>query len=396
MTTVEMTPTAMAVGGEAVARDDAGRVVFVHGALVGERVLVELTEERKTFARASVVEVLDPSVDRREPPCPNVRRGCGGCDWQHMAPATQADHRQASVIESLQRLGGITDPDVRTGAPLATERYRTTVRCAVVDGRVAYRRRRSHDLLTVDDCLVAHPLIADLITHGRFGSAREVTLRAGARTSERLVLAHPTAEGVVVPDDTLVVGTADVRQGRRAWYHEEVAGRRWRISATSFFQARPDGAEALVEAVGAAVHELVPDASTMVDLCSGVGLFAGTAGAGRRVVAVERHRAAVADARHNLADDDVRHVRSGFEGWRASPAEIVVADPSRSGLGPAGVRTVAAVGATAVVLVSCDPAALGRDADLLQAVGYRYIGSVLVDLFPHTSHVEVVSRFLRS
>lgn len=385
----------MAVGGDAVARDGSGRVVFVHGALPGERVLAAVNDERKTFARATVVEVLDPSLDRRTPPCAYASGGCGGCDWQHIAPGAQRDHRRASVVECLQRLGGIDDPAVLAGAPLATERYRTTVRCGVVGGRAAYRRRRSHDLLPVEDCLVAHPLVVELIEEGRFGSAREVTLRVGARTSERLVVAHPTAEGVVLPEGTRVVGTRELTNGRRAWYHEEVAGRRWRISATSFFQSRPDGAEALVQAVGGAVDELAPEETTMVDLCSGVGLFAGTIGNGRRIVAVERHAAAAADARHNLADQDVRHVRTNFEQWRPSPAGIVVADPARSGLGTAGVATVVATGATAVVLVSCDPAALGRDASLLGASGYSYVGSVLVDLFPHTAHVETVSRFIR-
>ncbi|MEJ7583977.1 MAG: hypothetical protein WKF43_07790 [Acidimicrobiales bacterium] len=106
---------------------------------------------------------------------------------------------------------------------------------------------------------MAHPLVAELVQDGRFGSAREVTLRAGARTGERLVVAHPSTDGVVVPDDVRVIGTRELKKGRRAWYHEEAAGRRWRISATSFFQVRPDGAEALVDLVAAAVTDLAPE-----------------------------------------------------------------------------------------------------------------------------------------
>src|SRR5690606_39193843 len=109
-----------------------------------------------------------------------------------------------------------------------------------------------HDVVDVDSCLVAHPLLADLLRSASFGDAAEVTLRCGARTGERLVLAAPTADGVVVPDGVVLVGEDELEGGRRAWLHEEVAGRTWRVSARSFFQARPDGAEALVDAVRAA------------------------------------------------------------------------------------------------------------------------------------------------
>ncbi len=396
MATIELTPTAVAAGGDAVARDADGRVVFVHGALPGERVVVQIHEERASYARGAIVAVLEPSPSRRAPPCPYAAGGCGGCGWQHVAPPTQRDQRRDLVVEALTRIGGLEDPAVDPGVALGTERYRTTVRCGVVAGRAGYRRRRSHDVLPVDDCLVAHPLVAELVAEGRFGSATEVTLRAGARTGERMVVAHPTAAGVRAPDGTIVVGTDELRRGRRAWYHEQAAGRSWRISASSFFQARPDGAERLVAEVTSALERLAPDAVTLVDLCSGVGLFAGTVGADRRVTAVERHRPAVADGRHNLAGIDVRHVRAGFESWRPAAADVVVADPTRAGLGRIGVDAVAATGAGLVVLVSCDAAALGRDTSLLGAAGYAFEGATLVDLFPHTAHVEVVSRFVRT
>jgi 23S rRNA (uracil1939-C5)-methyltransferase len=88
-------------------------------------------------------------------------------------------------------------------------------------------------------------------------------------------------------------------------------------------------------------------------------------------------------------------VRAALESWRPSPAEVVVADPARSGLGKVGVARTVATGAAGVVLVSCDPASLGRDAGLLHAGGYRFERARLVDLFPHTPHVEVVSTFRR-
>ena len=396
---LELETASMAAGGEAVARDD-GRVVFVRGALPGERVRARLVEERRSFARADLVEVVRASPDRRNPPCPHVADGCGGCDWQHADPAAQVELRRTIVRDALTRIGRLVDPVVEVGPPLPSEGYRTTVRCTVVGGRAGYRRRASHEGLAVDRCLVAHPLVDELIVEGRFGSAAEVTLRAGAATGERLVLAHPTAQGVVVPPGVIVVGADELAAGRQAWFHEVVAGRTWRVSASSFFQASPAGAEGLVAAVGDLVAAHAPEARSLVDLCAGVGLFAGTVGAGRSVEAVERHGPAVADLQANLADD-ATVVGGSFESWSPSPGrgrrpfDVVVADPARRGLAKAGVAAVARAGAGLVVLVSCDPAALGRDAGLLLDAGYSHIGSRLVDLFPNTSHVETVSGFRR-
>lgn len=392
MSEVELTVDGIATGGEGVGRDAEGRAVFVAGALPGERVRAEVAEARPRFARARLLAVLDPSPDRRPAPCPHVAEGCGGCDWQHVDPAAQRGLRRRIVADALARIGGLDGAPVVAGPKLPAAAARTTVRAVVRDGRAGFRRRASHDPVTVASCLVAHPLVEELLVEGRFGEAAEVVVRAGARTGERMVLASPGAEGVVVPDDVVVVGADELDAGREAWIHEELGGRRWRVSARSFLQASPEGADALVEAVRGAVD---PDAGRLVDLCAGIGLFAGTvAPPGSAVTAVESSPSAVADARHNLGPE-VRVVRSRMERWRPGPAEVVVADPPRKGLGREGVSRVVATGAGTVVLVSCDPGALGRDAGLLVAAGYALERAEVLDLFPQTSHVEVVSRFRR-
>lgn len=397
MTVQELRTTAIAVGGEAVAREASGRVVFVAGALPDETVLVELTDERKSFARGHVLEVVSRSPDRVLPPCPHVADGCGGCDWQHVAVDAQRRLRREQVADVLARQGGIVDPVVGPGEALAAERLRTTVRGTVgPDGRFAFRRRRSHDPVVVDSCLVAHPAVEAVIQESWFDEAAEVTIRVGARTGERLVLVGPTAVGSRVPAGVTLVGVDELAAGRRAWFHEEVAGRTWRVSAGSFFQASPEGAEALVREVTAYVDRLAADAERLVDLCCGVGLFAGTVGAGRQVVGVERSASAVADARHNLTEVQARLVKVPLGRWRPSRAEVVVADPARSGLGKEGVAAVVGTGAAACVLVSCDPASLGRDARLLAAAGYVHEGSTVLDLFGHTGQIEVVSGFRRA
>ncbi len=249
------------------------------------------------------------------------------------------------------------------------------MRAAVLGGRAGFRRRRSHDVVVVDSCLVTHPAAEEVLVEGRFGDADEVVVRVGARTGDRLVVASPTATGVVVPDDVRVVGTDELDAGAEAWVHEEIAGRTWRVSARSFLQASPEAADALVDRVGAAAADLVPGAERLVDLCAGVGLFAGTVGAeASEVVAVESSRDAVADARHNLAGGPARVVRAPMARWRPDPADLVIADPPRTGLGREGVAPVLASGAAGVVLVSCDAGALGRDARLLVEGGLTFAG----------------------
>jgi 23S rRNA (uracil1939-C5)-methyltransferase len=393
---LELSVTGVAAGGDGIARTEAGKVVFVEGALPGERVRVRLDGEKRDYARGVVDTILEPSPDRATPPCEFVAAGCGGCDLQHVTPQGQRALKVSIVRDALRRIGRIEEAEVDAGPDLASTGYRTTVRGVSDGGRFALRRRHSHDPVAVDACLVAHPLLADLIADGRFPDGADVTLRCGARTGERLVLVQPKSEGTGVPEGVTVVGGDELRGGHRAWFHEEVAGRTWRVSAHSFFQGRADGADALVDAARAAADGVLGGDRRLVDLYAGVGLFAGALGTDMHVEAVEHSASAVADARVNLPHDGVRVLRLAVDKWRPSAADLVIADPPRTGLGKAIVAKIAATNAERLVLVSCDPAALGRDARLLSEAGYDLARSTLIDLFPHTSHVEVVSRFDRT
>lgn len=388
----EVDITGITVGAAGVGRLDDGRVIFVDGALPGERVGVTLTDDRRRFARGRVDEVITAAAGRRSPPCPAVEHGCGGCDFQHADHRTQLEAKRRIVVESLARIGRLDAPAVDHGPDLAPTGHRTQLRLLVDGGRPALRRRHSHDPVPIDSCLVAHPLVCELVEEAQWGDAAEVTLRVGARTGERLAVVAPTVGTARFPDDVTVVGADELRSGRRAWFHEEVAGRRFRISAGSFFQSSAEGADALV----ATVQRYAAGAGgALVDLYGGVGLFAATVGGDKAVTLVERNRSSVADARVNLAGVDATVVRAAVERWTPSPAGVVVADPARVGLAAAGVTAVAATGAGRVVLVSCDAGSLGRDAALLAEAGFAHRGSTVVDLFPQTSHVEVVSCFDR-
>ena len=393
MTEVELSPTAMAAGGAALARDDGGRVVFVEGALPGERVRARLTDMRKDFARAVALEILEPSPDRVAPPCPALAMGCGGCTWQHVSSPGQSRLKADVVVDALRRIGKLAEPPRPQPAPMAGPPLRTTARLAVSPGgRAGHRPRTGSGAVETEACLVAHPLLEELIVDGRYPGAREVLLRASVATGERIVLVDRAAGAVRVPTGVPVFQEGDTR---RAFMHEEVAGRRFRISAGSFFQAGPEVAAALASAVTSSIGEALPDGGVLVDAYAGVGLFASVIAAQRRarVVAVENDPSAVADARVNLADLDAHVVGVEVARWRPQPADVVVADPARSGLGRPGVGAVTATGASRVVLVSCDPASLARDSVLLREAGYALVSVLLVDAFPHTFHVETVSRF---
>lgn len=401
-TRLEVTTTAAIAGGAALARDPQGRVVFVAGALPGERVAVEITETRKDFARARVVDVIEPSADRVAPPCPQVARGCGGCDLQHVRAGAQPELKRSIVVDALRRIGRLPGADdlVTLGPVLDATGYRTTVRGAVVGDRFGFRAGGSHAVVDIDRCLVAHPLVDDLVGRGRFAGAEEVTIRAGAATGERLVLVTPAGEepaAVEVPEGVVVVDRRHVDDHPAPWIHEVVAGERLRISAPSFFQARPDGAAALVDAVRALGGQPLATAGAVIDAYAGVGLFAATVvPASAQVTVVEWNRSSVADARVNLAGRPVTIRRSDVARWRPEPADVVVADPARTGLGRRATEVLAATGAPVLVLVSCDPAALARDVTLLRDHGFALDESRVIDLFPHTHHIEVVSRFVRS
>ena len=166
----------------------------------------------------------------------------------------------------------------------------------------------------------------------------------------------------------------------------------------SFFQSGPQAADLLVDAVRRAAPELV-GAGLVVDAYAGVGMLAVCATDPlSKVIAIETSRSACADAERNLGHRDARVVRGEVGGWHAEPGtsvDVVLADPARSGLGKPGVAALARLEAPVIVLVSCDAASLGRDVKLLAHAGYVHERSELVDTFPHTTHVEAVTRFVR-
>ena len=357
----------VAHGGHCVARAPDGRVVFVRHALPGETVLAEVTEERAGFLRADAVEILVPAEARVSPPCPYAGV-CGGCDFQHVDPAAQRQLKSAVLREQLARLGGV-DMDVTVeelpGGPLG---WRTRVRYTVdAAGRAGLLAHRSHEVVPVDRCRIAHPSI----------QALPVT-------------------GTTWPDDDQVSavasGTGEVVYGARPNAVTEVAvGRRWRLPAGAFWQVHPAAAEAFATTVRQLLEPRPGERAW--DLYGGVGLFAAVladaVGPGGAVTLVESDRTAVAAARENLSDlPQVRIVRAAVERFRPPDRpDVVVLDPPRRGAGAAVVGTLVAAAPRAVAYVACDPAAFARDVAAFRAAGWQLAAVRAFDAFPMTHHM---------
>ena len=365
--------------------------MFVGGALPGEDVTVTLGEVKRDWARGTVARLHSTAASRVAPPCPRRIEGCGGCDWQHLAVAEQLPAKVGIVVDALRRTARLANPRIRTGAAVPPTGYRTTIRVVGDDGEHAsYRRERSHDTVHASGCLIAHPALTVTLDDVRISTGVELSLRVSDATGEMTALWDTTRGEVTgLPPRT--------RTGPTASLVEVVAGRELRVSAASFFQSGPQAAELLVDAVVRAAPEL-DVAAHVVDAYGGVGLFAVAAVPARcRVTLIESSRIAVADAVHNLAGRAADVVRASVGDWHPPADEtfdVLIADPARPGLGKPGVAAVARSAPAVVVLVSCDPVSLARDTALLAGVGYRHDGTEVLDLFPHTHHVEAVTRFV--
>jgi tRNA/tmRNA/rRNA uracil-C5-methylase (TrmA/RlmC/RlmD family) len=425
---VEVTAGEVAHGGWCVARPEEGPVIFVRHALPGERVLARITDVTARLARAEAVQILAASSDRVEPPCPHARPGgCGGCDWQHATLPAQRSLKAAVVRQQLRRLAGL-DVDVTVEAlpgdadaqPDAGLVWRTRVQFAVrEDGVAGLRAHRSHEVIDIGRCLIAHPAITELdITGRRWDGLASVEALVSAGSGERAVIISGKGRRGGGEASVSEIGADSVlrRSGRgltplrgRPYLSQRAAGRDWRVSGGAFWQVHPAAADALAGAVTAWLDPQPGDAA--LDLYCGVGLFAGVlaqaVGPGGTVIGVEAEQAAVRDARHNLREWPWARVHRGDvaallrpEGERVTlpAAGLVVADPPRSGLAREVVEYLGAPenGAVRFAYVSCDPATLARDIGLLTARGWVLSCLRAFDAFPMTHHVECVASLVRT
>jgi tRNA/tmRNA/rRNA uracil-C5-methylase (TrmA/RlmC/RlmD family) len=338
---------AIAGGGGCVGRAADGRVVFVRHAIPGERVRARVTAATKSYLRADAVEILAPSPDRVEPPCPHAGPGrCGGCDFQHIELGAQRRLKAFRVAEQLRRVAG-TERTVEVEAVPGDSDglgWRSRVRVAVDrQGAVGFRRHRSHQLERVDACPIANPAVAATGALGAtWPGAAQLEVVTGTAEGDALVSVTPHGRAAPrLPDGIraglVVRGTVRREPGR---VHAVVRGRTFQVSAGVFWQVHVGAAEALLGAVLDAAGDV--DGAAVVDLYAGAGLFsvplAEAVGPAGSVLAIERDGRACEDARRNGGQLGTLHLRQAevspqlVESAIGRP-DVVVLDPAREGAG---------------------------------------------------------------
>jgi 23S rRNA (uracil1939-C5)-methyltransferase len=399
---------APAHGGVCLGRLPDGRAVFVPFALPGERVRVRLVESKRTFARAELLEVLQPAPQRIAPRCPHYGL-CGGCHYQHTDYATQCALKAAILREQLQRLAGIVEPPLRPIVPSPQPwNYRNTVQFHLdPQGRLGYHRADSHQVVAIRECHLPEPVLnqvwPQLEFEPRLGLER-VELRAGSGEEVLLILESrdpqppefsvdfPLSAVHLSPAGTIVLAGED-------YLVMEILGRPFKVSAPSFFQVNTAQAAAMVQHL-LDILPLTPQ-STLLDVYCGVGLFtAFLAPRVGRCLGVEVSPSACEDFAVNL--DEFDHVAL-YQGaaeeilpWLDVRPDVVVVDPPRAGMAPDALEALIRLGPTYLAYVSCDPATLARDLKHLLGAGYRLLHITPFDLFPQTYHIESISLLVRA
>ena len=390
-------------GGECLGRLPDGRAVFVPFTLPGELVRVRLIEEKRRFARADLLEVLEPSPERISPCCPHFAV-CGGCHYQHMPYEYQLDAKVDILVDQLERIGKIENPPIGPAvpSPLAFN-YRNHIQFQIApEGRLGFFRPHTDQVLEISECHLPQEPINTLWPQLEFESIpglERVGIRLGVE--KEILIAFQGDQGSV-PD--LSVEGIDVSVVHQSPYgtqvlagsdhlRMEVANRQFRVSADSFFQVNTSTAALLVDHVLENL-DLVSNA-LILDVYAGVGLFSAfIAGRVGNVIAIESAETACQDYEINLDEFD------NIELYQA-PAEIVLAnldvrpdyiilDPPRAGLDRKVLDNLVGMNPPTIVYVSCDPATMARDAQRLVKWGYQLDKITLFDMFPQTYHLESV------
>jgi 23S rRNA (uracil1939-C5)-methyltransferase len=382
-------------GGDALARVD-GLAVFVPYGAPGDLLRLRIVERKKGFARAEIVEVLEPGPSRRTPPCPYFGP-CGGCQIQQVEYAAQLEAKESFVRDALSRIARVEAPEAFRlhAAPDREFGYRIRTTAHVVHARAetifGYYGPRSHRIVDVESC----PLLVDELD-AAWRAAREA--RETLSRVRDLDIAVGDASAAAEPP------IAQIGGGR---LETHAAGATYAFSPAVFFQANRYLLDALVRtATEGEKRGALARGALALDLYAGVGLFAvPLARRFERVVAVEGDGAAAALAAENAranGADGLEVVVAPVEEWLESDdvepggIDLALLDPPRSGLGEAASRRLATLEPGEIVYVSCDPSTLARDLRVLSDAGYSLDAVDVFDLFPQTFHVETVARLSRS
>jgi 23S rRNA (uracil1939-C5)-methyltransferase len=418
----------LAYGGKGIARRN-GYVVFVAGALPGDRVRAEVTKAKRGYAEASALELIRESPDRLPPRCDHGGEPCPGAPWQSLPYDEQLRHKQTQVEDALVRLGGLEGFDLEEIEPAIQQwRYRNKLEYSFGerDGELVlgFHARGRWDLIVdAEDCQLASERnnarrnelrdwarsagLPAWDRRSQQGVLRNLVIREGRRTGQlqsRLVTSPAKIPRPPVDLHTIVERSGSTTEGPTGvlgaeYLEEELCGLRFRVSHNAFIQTNTEMAERLSEI--AAEMAGLTGGERVFDLFCGIGtLGLSLASRAAEVWGVEIVPEAIGDAEENArrngienanfrAGDARKEVRPLFD--EAGRPDVAVIDPPRAGLSKKVVRRVIECEAPRIVYVSCNPTTLAPNAAQLAEAGYRVRRVKPVDMFPQTPHIECVA-----
>jgi 23S rRNA (uracil1939-C5)-methyltransferase len=404
----EVELTKFAYGGEVMGRLPDGRAVFVPFALPGEKARLRLVEEKRSHARAELVEVLRPSAQRQAPACPHFGL-CGGCHYQHMPYEAQLAAKTEILRDQLMRIGRLKDPPVQPAVACPHPySYRNHVQFHLTaDGRLGYYPALPGEVFAIQECHLPEAPLQDLWPQLEFEALPEIErigLRLGAGEQVQLILEGQGSELPEFSVEDLSISAVHLSEDSYVvlagseFVIMQVLDRLFRVSAGSFFQVNTEMAESMVKHVLEKLPGFISldPYTTLLDVYCGVGLFSAfLAPRVGRLIAIEAAPSAVEDFTVNLDEfENVELYQDAAENVLAQiivQPDIILVDPPRSGLERDALEGILRLKPRLLVYVSCDPATLGRDARRLAEGGYRLEIITPFDLFPQTYHIESIS-----
>jgi 23S rRNA (uracil1939-C5)-methyltransferase len=404
----EVQPTTFAYGGEVFGRLADGRAVFIPFALPGEKVRVRLVEEKRGYARAELLEVIEPAPERIEPLCAHYGE-CGGCHYQHIPYDFQLAAKEQIIKDQLKRIGHLDDPPL--GEIIPSEKptfYRNHLQFHLSpEGKLGYHRPRSKQVLPIRECHLPQDTLNKIWPQLDFEAIPElkrIGLRLGADDDVQIQLESSALDTPEISVQELPVSVVHhspggelVLAGSQALVME-VLDSSFQVSAGSFFQVNTEMAAKMVDHILERLleYQILSPEIIMVDVYCGVGLFSSfLAPHVGRLIGIEASPSAASDFEVNLDAFDHVELYEAPAG-RALPhldmrPDLVLVDPPRAGIDRYALDALLKLMPPVLVYISCDPATLARDARRLTKGGYRLEKITPFDLFPQTYHIESIS-----
>lgn len=395
-------------GGEAMGRLPDGRAVFVPFGLPGEHIRIELVEDKRSFARGKLIEILKVSPERIDPKCKHFGK-CGGCHYQNLPYEKQLQAKTEILRDQLQRIGKIENPPITQmiASPLEWN-YRNHVQFHLTaEGKIGFINAKGNSTLPIEECHLPETGINAFWPELQFESNKDVervSLRAGQDEELMVILESesPEAPELEIEADVSVVHLFDehaVVIAGRDHLIINILGKDFRVSAASFFQVNTTMAKKMVEHLVARLP--VTELTTLLDVYCGAGLFSKFfAEKCQQVIGVETSESACEDFAFNLDEFDNVELYEGTAeevlpalAGRLDSSTYVIVDPPRAGIEKHVLDAIISIKPQIIAYVSCDPSTLARDAARLINGGYRLVEVTPFDLFPQTYHIESISIF---